>query len=229
MNFIPKELIQIKNYLNENNNNFSLSSGGDDPRQDSAKSESKVIQFLQNSQYLKNITIHAPNLAQIHNRTWYDIKINNFYCDIKISDFTSSDNTNAKQAVYYLLTGQETPAPAQQKLFFKALKNNENKCEKRNYFYIVIHKENKTTNIVSLKNISGIKPNPANQPFQCDWKEAIKNPINRDWNEAKKYLLENWARSISTAIANLNAGMPEYYPEFFHPRIIILKTRILII
>ena len=49
------------------------------------------------------------------------MEINDYFCDIKISDLKRSDNTGAKQAIYYFLTGITTPAPAQQKAFLKNL------------------------------------------------------------------------------------------------------------
>ncbi len=211
---IPTELMRVKNYLNENNNQFSLSAGNDDPRQDSAHSEFKIVTFLLNSPLRDEVKFVSPNLAKKTNREWYDIRVNSYYCDIKISNCQGNDNTNAKHAIYYFLTGK-TGASPHQKPFFKSLKENTVSDKNRNFFYIIINKNNKETNIVSLKNISGLKPNPKNQPFQCNWSEAIKNPKDRNWEEAKTYLLGIWAKSILRDMENTKAGMPACYPEFF--------------
>ena len=102
---IPTILQEVADYLSEND--FDLVSSGQDARQDSSASETKIIQILQNSKNNQRWRVISPNIERRDNRAWYDAKIGDYYVDIKISECTSNDNTNAKMAIYYFITGRE--------------------------------------------------------------------------------------------------------------------------
>ena len=218
---IPRIFKEITQHLKDEG--ITLVSGGADGRLDSAASESKIISALQNKPN-SNWQVITPNTK--NNRSWYDFTCTNtktgdkYYCDIKISDFThkSSDNMNAKKPIYWLLTGKNPEkVPDQNAPFFKSMKDNENLEEDRDFYYLVINK-NKTKDIfvVSLKNINpdGVISNHNNPPIQANWNKCRKE-VKRDMQEAKDFLLDRWAHSITRHLEILKGAMPKYYPEYF--------------
>ena len=216
MNMLPDELLQVKQYLQKNN--LLLPSGSGDARRDSGEAEKAVISRLQNHQW-KNFSIHSPNIGKGHNRSWYDIKVNEYYCDIKISELKTADNTNAKQAVFYFLTGLD---PAQQqisnteKIFFSEMAQHEEKNEKRDFYYLIINKINPSDIfIINLKGLKKLQVAPNNLPFQCNWNDNRESQ-NRTWLEAKEFLLSKWAEGIKKKLKNTQNGMPKYYPKYFN-------------
>ena len=207
---IPQVLSDVASFLT--NDNIQLPSGSGEPRQDSAAAEGKIISLLQNK---RKWDISSPNIGSGHNRNWYDVKIDGHYCNIKVSNLKGHDNTQAKKAIHYFLTGKNlSKVPDEAKKFFKIMSENEIPCEKRDFYFIVVSKPEADAFIVSLKTIAEIKPAHSNPPFQCKWTNC-KTPVNRTWEEAKHYLLKCWALSIKNNIEKLNGGMPEHYPEFF--------------
>ena len=91
----------------------------------------------------------------------------------------------------------------------------ESPCETRDFYYLIINKQNPSDSfVVSLKGIKNVRSNPRNQPFQCKWNSS-RSFENRNWEEAKQYLLKNWAESIKKEIELAEQGMPIHYPEYF--------------
>lgn len=207
---IPQTLLDVRDYLRSIE--IRLSYSGQDGRTDSANSENTIIQHIQNSGKWRS---HSPNIAGTNNRHWYDIKIEQYYVDIKISECYRNDNTNAKGAIYWLLTGQTESFPIPTNKYFSSMLKNEDPDEDRDYYYSVVNKKNpKDIFVVSLKGINVIKPNNNNPPFQAQWDKS-REPISRSWQEAKDYLLNTWADSIKKAIKIHTKGMPDFYPEYF--------------
>ena len=97
---IPSELAAAAKYLGQQK--MTLPSGGGDSRGDSSAGESTVIQVLQNAQ---NWNIVGRNVGTSTNRAPYDMEFEGLLVDVKISSLTGADNTNAKSAIFYLLTG----------------------------------------------------------------------------------------------------------------------------
>lgn len=213
MNIIPATMIEVVNYLKEQN--LVLTKTATDHRVDSATSESQVVSQIQNA---NTWTVYSPNLSGMTNRAWYDVKIDGYYCDIKISTTKSADNTNAKMHVYYLLTGQdpaENRVPPQDKKIFKLMKENENIDEERDFYYLVVNKDDlDDIFVVSLKSIAKLNPAANNMPFQAKWDDC-RVPVHRTWSEARHFLLGKWAESIKRKLNTLSEGMPIAYPEFF--------------
>lgn len=211
-NLIPVVLQEAADLLSESS--FELPRGSGDSRRDSGAGETTVIQILQNEQRW-NVT--SENIGKPTNRAPYDMTFENLLVDIKISGMSGQDNTNAKKAVYYLLTGEDgktNPIPNHNKPFWKSLKERENPNETRDFYYLVVNK-NDTSDVfvVSLKHIAKVMPSANNQPFQAKWDDC-RVPKHRTWEEAKNYLLGQWAESIMRLQKTLKA-MPSYYPEFF--------------
>ena len=209
---IPKPLLEVAEYLKVSP--VFLTKSAYDSRADSGESEGHVIQALQNA---RRWDVYSPNIGQKNNRAWYDVKIDGYYCNIKISACGSNDNTNAKKAIYYFLTGNENveSVPNQDEKFFQMMKENEREDETRDYYYLIVNKNN-TNDIffVSLKGITNCIPAPNNLPFQVNW-GCARESEQRTWKEARQYLLGMWAESIERLISLRNEGMPASYPEFF--------------
>lgn len=214
---IPHELCEAVKLLSEKK--IALPTHGTDSRQDSATAESHIVHILQNETLMikdQQLNIYSPNVGKRTNRQWYDVKIGDYFCDIKVSALSTNDNTNAKNAMYYFLTGKEPENVSQQEgAFFKKMRENECPCDERDYYYIVVNK-NHTDDVfaVSLRGITKVSPAPNNLPFQCRW-DLCRESKPRTWEQAKEYLLGQWAVSIQRKIDNAKKGMPEYYPEFF--------------
>ena len=206
---IPTELVAAAKYLGQQT--MTLPSGGGDSRGDSSAGESTVIQVLQNAQQWN---IVGRNVGTSTNRAPYDMEFEGLLVDVKISSLTGADNTNAKSAIFYLLTG-DTNHPTHTKRFWETLRDGETPDEQRDFYYLIVNKSN-TSDVfaVSLKHIAEVIPNPSNQPFQANW-DNCRHPTERTWQEAKQHLLGIWAKSIQRRAELINEGMPSYYPEIF--------------
>ena len=190
---------------------LTLPSGGGDARRDSSDAESTVILWMQNQ---RRWDIYSPNVAASNNLGWYDLQVDGLYCDIKVSNLRSNDNTNAKQTIYYFLTGDTENPPQQRNRFFAQMKEREDPDEQRDFYFIVVDKTTSETFIVSLKGIHEVTPSVSNPPFQCRWTNC-RTPVERTWEEAKHFLLSNWATSIRREAELHQLGMPAHYSEFF--------------
>ena len=209
---IPQVLFDAADYLK---GKATTVSSGIDARADSGLSENVIIKLLQDA---KKWNINSPNADDDNNnnRFWYDCKIDDCFCNIKVSALKSNDNTNAKKAIYYLLTGQEPIGISDKNtIFFDQMRQNENPDESRDYYYFVINKSDLSDVFpVSLKGLAHCQPASANPPFQSNW-DKCREPVPRSWQEAKEFLLTQWAISIGNNINNLTQGMPVFYPEYF--------------
>ncbi len=210
---IPTVLKEVEKHLQDVS--VQLSTSGRDTRGDSSQSEFLVAQALQNT---TRWGVVSPHLGKGHNRSWHDVKIGDYYCDIKISNCDANDNTNAKKAIFYFLTGRipDDDVPVQTNKFFAMMKETESPDQNRDYYYLVVNKNNtQDAFIVSLKGLAHCSPSSNNMPFQSNWGKC-REPVERSWNEARNFLLEKWAESIRRAIDNHQTGMPKSYPEFFN-------------
>ena len=93
---IPTALQKISQQISKHK--IKLSAYSSDGRINSIQSEKKIIEFIKS---LKGRKVTSPK-----SRSWYDIKIENFYCNIKVSNMTSNDNTVGKSVIHYFLTGK---------------------------------------------------------------------------------------------------------------------------
>ena len=212
---IPNELKQVAKYLSAQQ--IKLPSGGVDGRHDSTVGEDDVAKTLLDAATSKGWKITCPNKGKKNNREWYDVKINEHYCNIKISECAgNADNANAKKAIYYFLTGRlGDNVNNAESVFFKNMKDAESPDKKRDYFFLVVNKTD-TTDVffVSLKGLKNVRINPRNPPFQIVW-EDNRIPVKRDWEQAKEFLLETYAECLDKLVTLTRDGMPKYYPEFF--------------
>jgi len=188
---IPKILEDIKNYLI--NNKLNLSNGSRDGRINSAVNENAILSHIK-SKY--NDIIKTPKM-----RDWYDFSIEKdgeFYpINIKITDTTHADNLNCKLGIYYALSGNLPPFDNEVSWidYFYKLHQAINENDK-DYYFLVINKKNATDIFVNgLKTLNQLQPNGNNLPFQCKW-NINRKPIERNFDEAKKFLLSNFGLSI---------------------------------
>ena len=98
---IPEPFIHICSFLKNNPPSLSLSGNA---RFDSRASEKAVTSHIINS--VREYQIYSPNLSagQKVDNNWYDIKVEDFFCDIKISELKHADNTGSARHIFYLLT-----------------------------------------------------------------------------------------------------------------------------
>lgn len=209
---IPAALREVAAYLARQQ--ILLPQDAVDGRVASALGETEVINALRAAGSWK---IEAPSEERSDNRAWYDLKIDGHYCDIKISTLRTNDNTNAKKAIYYFLTGI-TPddIPPHNNVFFRSMADQERADEERDYYYLVLNKEEpRDVFFTSLRGLAQCHPAPNNLPFQVRWEEC-REIKRRSWQEARDFLLSNWATSIKRLIELQQGGMMLAYPEFFN-------------
>ena len=209
---IPKVLLDVEEYLRKAN--LVLPSGGPDKRFDSAQAERDVVQVIQNANRWE---VYSPDVGQTTNRAWYDVRVEGFYLNVKISECKTNDNANAKMAIFYLLTGEDpdTTTSVQAEKYFKDMKKLEDPDEERDYYYLIVNKQDPTdVFIVSLKGISHCRSSSNNPPFQANWGKC-REPKERSWAEARKLFLGLWRESIVKSIVTNLGGMPAAYPELF--------------
>lgn len=188
---IPIILTKIKEYLKSRN--YKTIEEFMDGRINSAINEKIVLSIIKSKygNYMK-----VPKI-----RDWYDFAIeyeDQFYpVNIKITDTTHADNLNCKLGIYYVLCGKMPPFDNEVD-WISYLKNlNKNiKENDKDYYFLVINKNNpKDIFVNGLKTLATLQPNGNNLPFQCKW-NINRLPIERNFYEAKKFILSNFGASI---------------------------------
>ena len=213
----PESLLKIAKFLRYHEH-LPIVRGGSDGRSDSEASENKIVSILLNE---KEFNIESKNIGRGSNRCWYDFIVDEkYYVDLKVSKLgRQADNTNAKKAIYYTLTGLDAASVSDREDdFFNQLKQykEENICD---FYYVIVGKEEepgepKRAFFFSFRTLKKVRPNRKNQPFQCIWEDCIK-PQKRNYTEASHFLLNYWSLSIKKDIEKLNSGMPTAFPEYF--------------
>lgn len=221
MKIFPKELTTLISYLN-GREDLNLSQGSGDGRTDSASSESRIIQLLQNAEEPLP-KIKGENIGQSNNRHWCDfsLEINGkkHYVDIKITDMSKggADNTNCTSAIYYVLTGQ-LPPKGNQNIIKKM--NNDIQANDEDFYFLVINKKlNKPKKddclenayLFSLRTLEKVTSNGNNLPFQCVWRKNFTQ-VSRTYAEAKSFLLKSFGDSLRKRSARYDE-FKQYFPE----------------
>lgn len=183
---LPNSLLTLKQILQ--NRNIKLCETSDDGRINSCMDEDEIIRIL-----LEEIPnrIYKPNV-----RMWYDILIYDYLygwlpVNIKTTTTLTSDNTgNLAMCVYAYTDEQLNLKKSYQNgimskiLIDKLIKKQYNFNYKKDYYFIVVNKENNKDIIInSVKGLSEITPNINNLPFQICWnKNRIFKYKNIDEN-----------------------------------------------
>ena len=188
---LPKELIEIKDFLTKYN--FTLSNTERDWRINSSINEWEIINIIE-----KYFDIIKPR-----DRERFDFAIQpadptKFYpVNIKVSDTTHNDNLNCKLWIYYALTWNlpSFPNETSREKFLTKLKQ-EIKENDSDYYFLVINKQNLSDIILtSLKWLEALVPNWNNLPFQCT-RNNNRRYIVRDFQEIKSFILSTFWDSI---------------------------------
>jgi len=182
---LPLILYEIQNYLKSQNIEFS--NKNEDGRINSCTDEDEVIRILT----LKfNDKIKKPK-----SRMWYDILVyDNLYnwipVNIKTTTTLTCDNTGNLAMCVYSYTDENLNIHndsykngKMSTILFDKIKNKKyNKNPKKDYYFIVLNKTNKTDIIInSVKGLSYLTANINNLPFQVCWnknREFIYKKIN---------------------------------------------------
>lgn len=184
-----RKLFEMANFLKVQN--LHLSQNSRDGRINSAFNEDEILNIL-----AANFKLNRPNA-----RDWMDFSFEikgAFYpVNIKVSTMQTADNLNCKLGIYYALTGQIPPFNngVDWETYFALLKENLQENAKDYYFLIVNKDDSRDIFATSLKRLKHIIPNGNNLPFQAKW-DANRNLIQRDFSEAKAFLLGAFEKSL---------------------------------
>jgi len=205
----PAPLLEIADFLG-NYEELELVKDSGDGRLDSAASEQVIFDLLK-----QKFAIQIPDTK----RSWYDFKIEGYFVDLKITEHGTADNTNAKKAIYYVLTGDDpTNINDQESKFFKSLSENIRENDK-DYYYLILGKNadigaDERAFITSLCTLPNVRRSRSNMPFQCVWRNCLNKGVARSHKEAQDFLLGKWGESIGLGIKALESGMPTYFPQY---------------
>lgn len=191
-------------------NSSLLDKSLEDGRLSSAISEDIIINDLINN--FKNSDIYIEKAPP---RYWYDFSIkynNKFYpVNLKITEGKTADNISSKFGMFYALTGLQYNEIKnegnlnQWEPFNKALKKFY--CDNdKDYYFLVIFKEDAKILFSSLKRIDILTPNGNNLPFQCNWGKNII-PTTRSKDEQQKYILQTFINSFKRKVSGLDILM----------------------
>ena len=171
-NNLPNSLLTIKKILQERT--IKLYETSNDGRINSCMDEDEIIRIL--SQELPN-RIFKPKA-----RMWYDILVLDFQYDwlpvnIKTTTTLTSDNTGNLAMCVYSYTDEPLDLyktyqnGRMSKILIEKLKKKEyNYNNKKDYYFVVVNKENCKDIIVnSVKGLTELTPNINNLPFQVCW------------------------------------------------------------
>jgi len=204
---LPLIMYQIKKYLLSQTILFSKQN--QDGRINSSIDEDNITNLL--IQKFKN-RIVKPKI-----RMWYDILVYDYLfgwlpVNIKISTTLKSDNVGNLAMCVYAYTNENLDIHRNKtyengqmsKILYDKLKN---KCynykNKKDYYFIVLNKDNNADIIInSIKGIANISPNINNLPFQICW------------SKNKEYKYENINKKIKIFIDCLKKTKPSWKETF---------------
>jgi hypothetical protein len=195
----------IQKYLQDYN--IQLSNNNNDGRVNSSNDEILIQDILQTKfNNYKDIIIKAKE------RFWYDIKVYDFVnkkyyvCNIKVTTTKTADNCCNLSGCLLSYTNEMLDYDKKYdngycaKNVIEKIKDNEfNKNKNKDYYFLVINKENTNEIIInSLLGLNKLTNNTNNLPFQIKWKNnkvynfiSIKYSINLYINCTKKNTI-NW-------------------------------------
>ena len=187
--FLPLILYKIQFYLQSIS--FHFSKTNEDGRVNSSIDEDNVIHHLVHrfSHFIKK-----PPL-----RNWYDIAVYDYYygwipVNIKTTTTNTCDNSGNLAICVQAYTDYECQmdqkydnGPMSQILVHKLKTKEYNKKLKKDYYFLVLNKNNPSEVIInSIKGLTEINPNINNLPFQIRWdknKNFVHKPIQENINQ----------------------------------------------
>jgi hypothetical protein len=169
---LPLIMYYIQNYLKSQE--LILSKQNDDGRINSCNDEEIIIKLLINKFKSR---IKKPKI-----RMWYDLLVKDYIygwipINIKTSTIMTNDNTGNLAMCVYSYTDEKLNINNSYEngkmslILIDKLKNkNYNKINKKDYYFLVINKNNTKDIIInSVKGLSLLQPNINNLPFQICW------------------------------------------------------------
>jgi len=212
---LPLILYIFQNYLK--NKIVKLIDKSKDGRINSVLDEDKIIDLLE-KKYKKYI-------KRPKERNWFDIIIKDYYygwipVNIKTSKCSTSDNTGNLAMCVNSYTNEKLELNLDKtynngemsKILIEKLKKKEyNKQNKKDYYFIVINKNNTQEIIInSVKGLTTLTPNINNLPFQVRW-DKNKNFENKKINKSVKQFVNclkkpnpSWSETFLSQIRNIN-------------------------
>jgi hypothetical protein len=208
---LPNSILSVRDFLKTQY--VELSKKSVDGRVNSAIDEEIILKKLK---IKYGNRIYIPEIKH-----WFDCAIYNndqlLPINIKTTTTLTADNTGNLAMCVYSLTNYSMEIKdtqtngAMSKVFIEALKNKSyNKERKRDYYFIVINK-NDTTDIIanSVRGLNRINPNINNLPFQIRWKDN-KTFEYKKIEEAVKMVIESikkpkpsWSEIFLSEIRNI--------------------------
>lgn len=189
---IPTIFDDVKQALN----NFTASHTHSDGRRNSSTDEDVAIDILKEK---FNIIIPPP-------RSWFDVAIvdgsETYYCNIKSSTFKGSDNFSAKLAMLYCFTNVDVDKLhlySRWGKFDSCLAQYKTADVNRNYYMIVINKNDGSCVIQSLKTLQKLQTNGNNLPFQIKWSDNT-TCVLRTHQEARDFVIGAYKTSVKKKI-----------------------------
>lgn len=209
---LPQILYTLKSYLS--NMEINLSKTAKDGRTNSIQDEQIIIEIL--NSILDN-RIYIPN-----GRAWFDVAVYDFRygwlpVNIKTSTLKSSDNVGNLSLCLYSYTDAELDFESNymngkiyQILIDKIKNHHFNKIDKKDYYFIVINKNNsKDILINSLKGLTKLTCNANNLPFQVKWNDNRNFKYHNIKDVISKFLTcftnqkINWKEDFLSQMRNL--------------------------
>jgi hypothetical protein len=204
---LPNSLLTIKCILQKRTINLCETS--DDGRVNSCIDEDEIIRII--LEELPN-RIYKPKA-----RMWYDILVYDYQygwlpVNIKTTTTLTSDNTGNLAMCVYAYTDEQLDLyktyqnGRMSKILIEKLKKKEyNYNNKKDYYFVVVNKENSKDIIVnSVKGLNELTPNINNLPFQVCWNKNI----------IFKY--KHITKSIETLLNALQKPKPSWKESFLN-------------
>lgn len=202
---LPNSLFMIQKILQEYQ--IRLCKTTDDGRVNSYIDEDRIIQILS-----KKI---PSRIYKARIRMWYDILVYDYHygwlpVNIKTTTTVTSDNTGNLAMCVYAYTDKQLDLKKtyqngiMSKILIEKLKQKEyNSNDKKDYYFIIVNKEdNKDVIVNSVKGLSELTPNINNLPFQVCWNK------NRHFN------YKNIKENVKMLITSLQKPKPSWKEEF---------------
>lgn len=204
---LPNILYQIQKYLKSTV--FTFSSHNQDGRINSSIDEDNIIKLL--------IDKYGDKIKKPKIRMWYDILAYDFIygwlpINIKTTNCNTSDNTGNLAMCVYAYTDEQLDIHRNKtyengnmsQILFDKIKNKKfNRNNKKDYYFIVLNKTDKSDIIInSVKGLSILTPNINNLPFQVCW------------NKNRNYIYSNIEHKIKLFIECLQQPKPCWKETF---------------
>ena len=212
---LPLIMYKIQNFMKTQT--FKFSTESDDGRVNSNFDEEIVIKLL--------LSHFGNRIKKPKFRMWYDIlAFDNMYnwipINIKTTTTTTSDNTGNLAICVYAYTNEVLDIHREKTyengkmsvILFNKLKNKEfNKNRKKDYYFVVLNKNNPRDIIVnSVKGLNSLTPNINNLPFQVCWNKNRNFEYSNIDTKVKQFIdciqkpKPSWKETFLTNMRTLN-------------------------